>query len=260
MTHLSTESGPPRILLVLAAPAEARAVRSALGLPEPESARSWSLEPGPGLVDLIESGVGKAQAAAACAWAFHPARHRGVISLGIAGALPGSGLMITQIVLASRSRFADEGIATPAGFRALDTLGFPPAAFDPAGAEPDPAWRARLAPLADRVGPIATVSTCSSRDDLAHEIARRTGAVAEAMEGAAVAAALSRLPGSPPCFAEIRVVSNTTGDRDRQTWDLPRALDRLAGLTRQIASCLGSEGRGSADLGVEGSSASGARS
>lgn len=256
---------PRRILLVVAAPAEARAVRPTLGLPEPTPPGSWSLEQGAGFFDLVVSGVGKAQAAGACAWAFDPARHRGAISLGIAGSLPGSGLMIAEVVLASRSRFADEGIATPAGFRPLETLGFPPAGFDAVGAEPDPAWGSRLAPLADRLGPIATVSTCSSRDDLAHEIARRTGAVAEAMEGAAVAAALSRLPGPPPSFAEIRVISNTTGDRDRQAWDLPRALERLAGLTRQIASCLGSEGLGSEGLvsegpGPEPSSSSGARS
>lgn len=256
MTQLPTESASPesdprRVLLVVAAPSEARAVRSALGLPEATATRSWLLERSSGPFDLVLSGVGKSQAAAACAWAFEPARHRGVISLGIAGALPDSGLVIGRVVLATRSFFADEGIATPAGFRPLETLGFPPSGFDPAGAEPCPAWRARLAPLADHLGPIATVSTCSARDDLALEIARRTGAVAEAMEGAAVAAAVSRLPVAPaPSFAELRVISNTTGDRDRQAWDLPKALDRLAELTRQIASCFGSEG----------SSSSGARS
>ena len=81
----------------------------------------------------------------------------------------------------------------------------------------------RLGPLFAE-GPIATVATCSGTDEAAAEVARRTGAVAEAMEGAAVVHAARRL-GVPAI--ELRAVSNTTGRRDRQVWDLPTAMTAL---------------------------------
>ena len=75
-----------------------------------------------------------------------------------------------------------------------------------------------------RAGPIATVATCSGTDDAAREVVIRTGALAEAMEGAAVVHAALRLdlPG-----IELRSISNTTGDRGQQRWDLPRGLSAL---------------------------------
>ena len=47
------------------------------------------------------------------------------------------------------------------------------------------------------------------------------GAIAEAMEGAAVVHAARRLglPGG-----EVRVISNSTGDRAKQQWDIARAF------------------------------------
>jgi futalosine hydrolase len=59
----------------------------------------------------------------------------------------------------------------------------------------------------------------------------RTGAVAEAMEGAAVALVAHRL--RIP-MAEVRVVSNTTGSRPRQVWDLKGALARLSDLAAAL--------------------------
>ena len=54
-------------------------------------------------------------------------------------------------------------------------------------------------------------------------------AMVEAMEGFSCALAARRI--NPDArFAEIRVVSNTTGDRAGQRWDLDRALARMAKL------------------------------
>jgi futalosine hydrolase len=197
----------------------------------------WVLEPLGPWFDLVVSGVGKAQAAGAAAWAFDPARHAGVLSVGVGGALPGSTLTPKSVVLGRASLFADEGSAMPGAFRTIDAMGFPAGGFGPGGAAPPPGWLEALAPLADAVGPIATVSTCSGTDELAMEVVRRTGAVAEAMEGAAVAAAISRIAADPrPAFGEIRVISNSTGDRERQVWDLAGALDRLGDLARALAA------------------------
>jgi nucleoside phosphorylase len=52
------------------------------------------------------------------------------------------------------------------------------------------------------------------------------------MEGAAVALVAVR---HALAFAELRVISNTTGRRAGQVWKLPEALARLGALARQIA-------------------------
>jgi futalosine hydrolase len=83
------------------------------------------------------------------------------------------------------------------------------------------------------VGPIATVATCSGTDEAAESIPRRTGALAEAMEGAAVVHAARRL-GTPAL--EIRAISNTTGDRAEQVWDLDRALSALGVAVRELVA------------------------
>jgi len=75
------------------------------------------------------------------------------------------------------------------------------------------------------IGHIATVATCSGTDLQAQQVARRTRAIAEAMEGAAVVHAARRL-GVPAI--EIRTISNTTGDREQQQWNLEGALAALA--------------------------------
>jgi futalosine hydrolase len=82
-------------------------------------------------------------------------------------------------------------------------------------------------------GPIATVATCSGTDAGAQEVARRTGAIAEAMEGAAVAHAARRF-GVPAL--EIRTISNATGNRTMQGWDLPRGLAALKPVGDAIAA------------------------
>jgi futalosine hydrolase len=225
-------SAPRRVLLVVAAPAEARAVRCIEGFGAFDEATAvWTLESGGIALDLVESGVGKAQAAGAVAWAFDPARHAGVVNLGVGGALPGAGLGLGSVVLATESVFADEGLVHSGGFETTDVMGFP--SLRPGAGEVAPAWREILTPLTDMSGTVATVSTCSGTDEAARTIEARTGAMCEAMEGAAIGAALARLP-TPPAFAEIRVISNTTGDRNRQRWDLPAALSRLTSVAREI--------------------------
>jgi len=227
---------------VLAAPAEYRAARGAFGLGDGVQP-SWDPIRADGRFDLIQSGVGKAQSAAATAFACARERYAGVLSVGIGGLLPETGVGMGRfdlgsVVLASRSVFADEGAEMPDGFAGLHEMGFDPS---PSGAgEPvDPAWRVVLEPLVDDVGVIATVSTCAGTDRRAAEVARRTGAVVEAMEGAAVGAAVAGPPaaslgGPRPAFAEVRIVSNTTGNRDRQRWDLDRALGAMVAFLGRL--------------------------
>lgn len=226
--------GARRILLTVAAPKETQAVLLGLGRPEqdPTTHGAWGITPVSKRFDLVETGIGKANAAAGVASTFDPRRHAGVVSLGVAGSLGGDrGPPIGAVVLASACVYADEGIETPSGFIECAAVGFPLGPFPSAAVPVDAGWLDCLRPLADVVGPIATVSTCSGTDARAHATAERTQAVAEGMEGAAVAQVAARL--GIPC-AEIRVISNTTGNRGDQVWDLPRALRRLAEVVNKL--------------------------
>ncbi len=195
-------------------------------------------------IPVIVSGVGRVNAAIAATLAL--ATRTGdappplIVSAGIAGALPSEdgspAIPIGGVVLGGAAHAAEEGIQTPGGFRTIGELGFPIARFAPdnrIAADPEGLTRLQSVLPDARVGDIATVATCSGTDELAREIARRTGAVAEAMEGAGVLHA-ARLLGASA--VEVRVVSNTTGNRDRQVWRLDEAFARLAEVANAIAS------------------------
>ncbi len=211
-----------RVLFVLASEVEASAFAEGIGLAPPVRGE---VSRGDRAFDLVVSGVGKTNAAQATASALAggspPAA---VINVGIAGALPRKSgpLEVGSVVLATLSLFADEGVSTPDRFIGLSELGFASPGVD----DRFPADQGLLQVLSSAgiAGPIATVSTCSGNDASSEAIAERTGAIAEAMEGAAVALAAARA-GVP--FAEVRVISNRTGDRAHQGWDMSLALATL---------------------------------
>lgn len=215
----------PRLLLVVAAPGEALAVSRAFGKAPP--GEDWQLVQLAPRVDLIRTGVGKANAAGGCAAILARKEHGAVLNLGVAGTYADPGgtplLAIGSVVVASRHLLADEGVQTPGGFVALSTIGFA-TGLGGDWIEADPVMLAAIAAAGWPQAPIATVSTCSGANTQAARIPASTGAWAEAMEGAAVALVASRLGVH---YAEVRVISNTTGDRERQRWDLATALSRL---------------------------------
>lgn len=186
----------------------------------------------------VISGVGRVNAAVATTLAIQGLEAPPlVIASGIAGSLPrDDGMSIGDIVIGDRAVAADEGILTPEGFQSIAAMGFPLAKFmtDDAVTADVGLVEGLASRLPDAIiGPIATVGTCSGTDGLAAEIAARTGAVAEAMEGAAVLQA-ARLLGARA--VEVRAISNGTGDRSRQVWDLERAFAGLRTVARAIAS------------------------
>ena len=230
-----TDSGPNtpgEVLLVVAAPAEAKAVTAGLKSAVPGPWDRYSVAPG---LAMVVTGIGKANAAGATGRFAHP--NDRLLSIGVGGAL--SECYPGDVVIASTSVFADEGVQTPTGFLDCDALGFPLASFAGSAVPVSEQWTEQVATalgsLSPRRGPIATVSTCSGTDALAQQVRTRTGALAEGMEGAAIALIAHRL--NLP-FAEVRIISNTTGDRDRQTWDLPRALARLSDVIGLLAHAL----------------------
>ncbi len=192
---------------------------------------------------VVVSGIGRVNAAIATTLAL-AGRGRSapsplVLSVGIAGSLPdaegNAGIPIGSTVVGTAAACVEEGIMTPEGFQSVSAMGFPLGAFIEDDAIPaDPEGLARVAsrlPAAVH-GPIATVATCSGTDEAAVEIVRRCRGVAEAMEGAGVLHA-ARLLGA--AAVEVRVVSNTTGDRGRQVWRLDEAFEVLAGVAHSLA-------------------------
>ena len=222
------------VLLAIAAPNEAKAVLGRLGCPG-ALLRPWA-PISVGKIDILLTGVGKANACGAVAMALAQGRYQAVINLGIAGALPETEgtvpCSIGDVVFATRSVFADEGIDADDGFHDLASRGFGAFPDGANGVDADPALKSFLQSTCSRAGPVATVSLCSGNDRRARETAARTQAIAEAMEGAAVLLAAARL--NIPA-AEIRVISNTTGDRSQQVWDLKRSFTILGETAERIS-------------------------
>ncbi len=203
-----------RILVIVAVEAE-RAALGARCLAAPE-------------VHVVVAGIGRTNAAAATAEALTEARatsapFAAVISTGIAGALPGSNLALGTVIVADACVYAEEGIALPEGQGDMRVLGFPLGDFEGNRVPVDGALLVAFRALGPACA-IVTVATCSGTDVAALAVRTRTGAMAEAMEGAAVVHAARRI-GVPAI--EIRSISNTTGDRATQRWDIAAAFTAL---------------------------------
>lgn len=228
------QTSQPQTLILVASRREAEAVLAGLGVRHGISTsvgKDWVRHEVSDRVAISCAGVGKANAAGAAARLIRPGYDSLVLSAGICGSLRGSGLANGCLLAATHSCYADEGLLFEAGFLSISSMGFPLGNFSDAGVECDARFVSRCQLLGFRAGPIATVSTCSGTDAAAEAVVARTGALAEAMEGAAVGQVCVRLGVG---FAELRSVSNTTGDRARQVWDLERALSALTGAFAQL--------------------------
>jgi futalosine hydrolase len=139
-----------------------------------------------------------------------------VLSVGIAGAYPNSGLNIGDVLVSSSVVNAGLGVQNRSRVEALNF----------AGAEQVlPVWdkAAEFAKAAGLgYGVIATLETVTIDLARAEAIESQFGAKAEAMEGAGVAQAALR-HGAP--MLELRAISNKVGDR--QNWQIKTALSQL---------------------------------
>lgn len=224
-----------RLLAAVAAPIEMRAILQGLGRPDLQMPTPW-VPVAVGRWDLLLTGVSKSNAAGAVARTLRCDVHAAVFSLGIAGVYPiCPQLTIGKAIAGTASIFADDGVMTPTGFVSCAALGFPLVgnASEPAAdAVPgDGELLNRATALVETAGVIATVSTCSGTNELSQRLAAQTGAVAEGMEGAAVGLVARR---TEVPFLELRTISNTTGDRAAQVWDIRAALTRLTELVARL--------------------------
>jgi futalosine hydrolase len=174
------------------------------GLPQSVAGRSLS---------LLQTGVGVVNAAFALTRFLSRHDVRAVVSCGIGGAYPGSGLEPGDVASAESETYGDLGADSPHGFLDMQALGFPVIASDPPLFNRLPL---DLFPTARRA-PFVTLSTCTGSDENAAGLVRRTGGAVESMEGAAIVH-VARLMGVK--VGEVRGISNACGDRDRTRWKL----------------------------------------
>jgi futalosine hydrolase len=206
-----------RILIVTAVQAEADAIGRPSG------------------THVVVAGIGRTNAAVATATSIlSDGPFAWILNAGVAGALPESNLSIGDIVVANKCVYVEEGLMTPSGFKDMEEMGFSLGNFS--GNEvPVDQWMLEQLSYLGRVAPIATVATCSGTDEQAKLVASRTGCICEAMEGAAVMHTANRV-GAPGI--ELRSISNTTGNRDAQEWNLELALNNLGKTVNDAINAL----------------------
>jgi futalosine hydrolase len=182
-------------------------------------------------VVLCAAGVGKINASAATSVLIERHQPCMVINAGCAGAYPGSGLEIGDLAVANAEILGDEGVETSGGWMGLDGMGLPSLVRDTRRyyneiplsylASEKAMQLAGQLDVALMRGRFVTVSTCSGSLARGESLTRRFGAIAENMEGAAVALVCLRY--GVDCM-EIRGISNLVEERDTASWDMPRAM------------------------------------
>jgi len=167
-------------------------------------------------VTILVTGVGPVNAAHGVTVAILQQRPHAIISCGIAGAYPASGLLLGDVVCADTEVYGDLGAQSPAGFIDMKAMGFP--------VVPGPAPLFNELPMqvfpSERRARFVTVSTCTGTDRVAREIEARTGGAVENMEGAAIAH-VAHLHGVP--VGEVRGISNAVTNRDTKSWRIKEA-------------------------------------
>ena len=195
-------------------------------------------------VVLVETGIGAVNTAQALTVALQEIDPELVLQIGIGGAYLGSGLDKGDLALATEENYGDLGVITPAGWSPADEIGIPVLSSDrdyyntyPV----DPALVTRAQHIVEQSGecvvqgPFVTVQQCTGREDIGNELAARFNAICENMEGAA-AAHVCTLYAVP--FLELRAISNRVEDRNKDAWDIPRAVQRVQFAARKLVEAL----------------------
>jgi futalosine hydrolase len=171
-------------------------------------------------VTVLHTGVGKANAAGAVAAELGWAKARGtpyaaVLSIGISGSY--DVLAIGAVIRADVAILADEGLEDAGGFESIEDRGWATTRFF----LPSQDFHDALQP--DCVGGVATISAISGSPALAAEYLRRTEAVAEDMETAALAIVCEQM--NVPLTA-LRIIANHCGEPS--SWNAQAGFDKIA--------------------------------
>ena len=170
---------------------------------------------------LLNTGIGKINAAHSATIVIENFPVNKVINFGIGGAYPGSGLSNGDVAIASKEILGDEGVVSSKGWEGLEKIGIPLAqANGKKYFNEFPVFTPTLSKGLDfkiRSGAFVTVSAASGSTRRAKELERRFNAICENMEGAAIAQTCMIY--NIPVF-ELRGISNTAGVRDKRRWNM----------------------------------------
>ena len=171
-------------------------------------------------MEFLVTGVGIPQALARMLEAFGRIRPARVLNIGIAGAYPGSGLAIGDLVMGLSEVYGDIGfeLPEPPGFRFVGEAKWGTFYREPLLLD----QFSEFGGLPIRPG--CTVNSCTGTEATGRLRERLFGSAFETMEGAAVAQAGS-IYQIPVC--EIRSISNFASRRDMRPENIGLALDRL---------------------------------
>lgn len=147
-------------------------------------------------------------------------RPRRILNIGIAGAYPGSGLSIGDVVSGVSEVYGDIGmeLADAQGFQHVRTMPWGMAYAEPLPLSIFPEFRAR------HTGRGCTVNSCTGTEATGQLRRSLNESEFETMEGAAVAQA-GQILSIPVC--EIRAISNMAARRDMRPENIQLALQNL---------------------------------
>ena len=170
-------------------------------------------------------GIGPAAAALSTSLLIRTLKPNRIVLLGIAGAMPASGLRPGDLVQASSECFADLGFEDDQGFHTFDEMDMPILSWagEPFGCTYDAETNFEHLPSL----PFITVSSVTNSEARANKLYDSFNAAVENMEGAGVAMA-AQLHGV--AFSEVRAISNIVGPRDPKNWRINEAIEALRDL------------------------------
>lgn len=172
---------------------------------------------------LLNTGIGKINAAHSATIVIENFPISKVINFGIGGAYPGSGISNGDVAIASKEILGDEGVISSKGWEGLEKISIP---LVQVGRKkyfnefPVKVLKPGKMDFKVTSGAFVTVSMASGSTRRATELEKRFSAICENMEGAAIAQTcmIYNLP-----MFEIRGISNTAGVRDKRRWNMELA-------------------------------------
>ena len=191
------------------------------------------------------SGIGKTNAAHAVTVLIEKFSPSCIVSFGIGGAYPASGLRVGDIAVAEKEVYADEGVLLKDGLHSFEITGIP--LLKVRGRKyfnefPADKRLSRLALKAGcaiafcKSGVFMTVSACTGTRRRAAELAAKFNPICENMEGAALAH-ICHIYGIP--FIEIRGISNIVEDRNMAKWNIKLASENCQKAVLNFLEALG---------------------
>jgi futalosine hydrolase len=190
--------------------------------------RHWKPRPH---IEVLVTGIGPVEAAAATSRILAISHPRAVINAGIAGGFRGRAAVGEAFAI--ESDHLEIGLEDGAPLPAL-----PGAAKLIGKADSDPKLVALCRGIGTRIGSALTVSTVTTSQRRADDLAERFEVELEAMEGFSVLRS-SAVAGVPAL--ELRGVSNVVGPREHGGWDFDAGARAVAALLDRVLDSIGAE-------------------